>query len=81
MHPGKATMRNRIGHYLGRPTDVDRAKTMLSFCDAVWQLHIDPNGLQQWEIESLSRLDREAATILRAARLGLGRAASRHCQK
>jgi hypothetical protein len=74
-------MRNRIGHYLGRPTDVDRAKTMLSFCDAVWQLHIDPNGLQQWEIESLSRLDREAATILRAARLGLGRAASRHCQK
>jgi hypothetical protein len=62
-------MRNRIGRYCGDQSDVDRAKTTLAFCDAMWQLHADPNALPERAIDSLTALEHAAAAILRRNRL------------
>jgi hypothetical protein len=61
-------MKNRVGKYYGRPTDAIRAEAMIRFCDVMWELHLDPNALQDWEIETLSQLEDEAAKALRRAR-------------
>ncbi len=53
-------MTDRIGRYYGLSKDILRARQTVAFCDAIWQLYIDPNGLQDWEIDSLNRLEREA---------------------
>jgi hypothetical protein len=58
-------MTNRIGRYCGAMPDVSRATIALAFCDAIWQLHTDPNALKDWEIGSLCRLEYEASVVLR----------------
>jgi len=64
-------MMNRIGKYCGAMPDIGRATTTLAFCDAIWQLHADPNALQDWEVDSLCQLDHEAAAVLRDFRAPL----------
>jgi hypothetical protein len=64
-------MTNRIGRYCGAMSDISRADSTRAFCDAIWQLHSDPNALQEWEIDSLCRLDSEAAAVLRECRTPL----------
>jgi hypothetical protein len=64
-------MTNRIGRYCGAMPDVGRANATMAFCDAIWQLHTDHNVLQDWEIDSLLRLEHEAAAVLRDCRTPL----------
>jgi hypothetical protein len=64
-------MTNRIDRSCGAMSDLSRANITLAFCDAIWQLHSDPNALQDWEIESLCRLENEAAAVLREWRIAL----------
>jgi hypothetical protein len=71
-------MTNRIGRYCGTMADISRASTTLAFCDAIWQLQPDPNALQDWEIDSLCRLDNEATAVLRDWRTPLPRHQSPH---
>jgi len=72
-------MTNRISSYCGAMPDIDRARTTLAFCDAIWQLHTDPNALRDWEIDSLLRLEHEAAAVLRGCRTQLPWHRSLHC--
>jgi hypothetical protein len=72
-------MRNRFGRYCGALSDISRANTTLAFCDAIWQLHSDPNALHDLEIDSLCRLDNEATAIFRDFRTSLPWHRSANC--
>jgi hypothetical protein len=59
-------MSNRIGRYVGEARDIDRARDILAFLDALATAYgDDSDGLQQWEIDSLRKLQRDATAVYR----------------
>ena len=62
-------MTNRIVRFCVSAPNRVQARTTFAFCDAIWHLHLDPRGLEDWEIDSLCRLEREAMTALRGTRV------------
>ena len=62
-------MTNRIGNYTGKIEDLGRARDMLGFCESI--LRISEGKICASEFAALSRIQREAAIVLRNFNLEL----------
>jgi hypothetical protein len=58
-------MTNRIGRYLGKLEDINRAADTLRFCDAVVRLHADFRVMSSWEVKAISDMQTDAVRIFR----------------
>jgi hypothetical protein len=58
-------MTNRIGRYLGKLEDINRAADTLRFCDALVCLHADFREMSSWEVKAISDLQTDAVRIFR----------------
>jgi hypothetical protein len=63
---GGRSMSNRIGRYFGDARDIDRARDILAFLDALATAYgDDSDGLQNWEMYSLRKLQGDAIAAYR----------------
>jgi hypothetical protein len=58
-------MTYRIGRYLGKLEDINRAADTLRFCDALVRLQGDVREMLSWDVKSISDLQTDAVRIFR----------------